>query len=170
MVHVRDLREEDVDLVAANHVAAWRWAYRGIVDDSVLDGLDPARRAAQRREWMAAGTGARMLVAVGEDDKPIAHADIGPYRDDNGTAPEVGEVYAIYAAPAYVGMGAGAALMAAALDALPQPEVRLWVLEENALARRFYEKFGLRPDGVREIWTPTGSGTGYPELRYSIVR
>lgn len=107
MVHVRDLREEDVDRVAANHVAAWRWAYRGIVADSVLDALDPAQRAAQRREWMASGTDARMLVAVDDDDRPLGHADLGPYRDDDGIEPGVGEVYAIYAAPEHVGTGVG---------------------------------------------------------------
>ena len=39
----------------------------------------------------------------------------------------------------------------------------LWVLEDNAAARGFYEKMGYAPDGARQIL----EGLGVWELRYS---
>jgi ribosomal protein S18 acetylase RimI-like enzyme len=42
----------------------------------------------------------------------------------------------------------------------------LWVLEENAIGRRFYEKFGFKPDG--KIKPYPSSGRELQELRYII--
>lgn len=41
----------------------------------------------------------------------------------------------------------------------------LWVLEENAPARRFYERLGMRTDGGRRMYP----GTAVPEVRYRLA-
>jgi RimJ/RimL family protein N-acetyltransferase len=70
--------------------------------------------------------------------------------------------------PSKIGTGAGAALMTAALaDLAPRP-VAVWVLEGNAVARAFYERFGLRHDGVSTDFD--AGGTPVPEIRYVLDR
>jgi RimJ/RimL family protein N-acetyltransferase len=54
-----------------------------------------------------------------------------------------------------------------ALAAAGYPEYRLWVLEENHRARRFYERAGMAPDGDRDVYTPRGSSVALPEVRYA---
>ena len=49
----------------------------------------------------------------------------------------------MYLDPAWVGRGIGAHLLAHALATLPRP-VRLWTFQQNAGARRFYERHGFR--------------------------
>ena len=44
------------------------------------------------------------------------------------------------------------------------PRVVLWVLADNARARRFYERAGFVPDGVTNILTGLGDVL---ELRYA---
>jgi ribosomal protein S18 acetylase RimI-like enzyme len=172
MVTLRPLRDEDVPAVVAYHINGWRVAYRGIVADEVLDGLDADAWIAKRREELAqraAGGPWQTLVAL-DGERPVGHVSFGPYRGDEQPDPAVGEILAIYVDPSMYGRGLGRALMTTALAELPQAEVRLWVLEANRQARRFYEKAGLRPDGIRELWTPRGTTFSYPELRYHIVR
>ena len=173
MVTVRPLRDEDIPAVVAGHIDGWRTAYKGIVADVVLDGLDEGAWTERRRTELAKRAAGELpwstLVAL-DGDRVVGHVSYGPYRTDGAADPEVGEILAIYVDAPVHGQGFGRALLTAALTELPQPEVRLWVLEENHQARRFYEKAGLRPDGVREFWTPTGTTFRYPELRYHLVR
>lgn len=170
MVDVRPLRLEDIEDVVDVHMGGWLTAYRGIVSDEILDGLDRAAWLKRYRD-QAAGDGPwQTFVAVGE--RPLGHVSFGPYREQGSekTDSAVGEILSIYIDSSVYGTGIGGQLMTAALEMLPQREVRLWVLEENRRARRFYEKYGLRPDGEREIWIPRGTAVGYPEIRYSITR
>lgn len=57
----------------------------------------------------------------------------------------------------------------ATLAARGLTELRLWVLRDNVRARRFYERYGWRPDGVRSTYR-LGRGDHRPvdlaELRY----
>jgi hypothetical protein len=41
----------------------------------------------------------------------------------------------------------------------------LWVLRDNARARRFYERSGFRADGVEEPYEV--AGVAVPEVRYA---
>ena len=169
MLVVRAMTDADVDAVAEVHVRTWQAAYAGIMPAAVLDALDPAVSAARRRERKLPD-GARTVVAD-EDGQVVGFASFGPYRVQ-GTKDDYdygyGEVYAIYVRPGHWGTGAGRALMAAAREGLAgYPEFRLWVLEDNHRARRFYEKAGLVPDGEREFYTPPGAQEKLAEIRYS---
>lgn len=170
MVEIRPLRYKDIEAVVDIHMGGWLSAYKGILADEILDNLDRDRWLQRYRDQAASDGPWHTLIAV--TDRPLGHVAYGPYREQDSEEidPSVGEILSIYIDESVYGTGVGAQLMAAALQALPQPEVRLWVLEENLRARRFYEKCGLRPDGEREIWTPRGSTLAYPEIRYSILR
>jgi len=66
----------------------------------------------------------------------------------------VAELVAIYVEPDRWRLGAGAALMRAAMDRLsklPYDEVFLWTFKENAPAISFYERHGWRADGDEKV-------------------
>ena len=77
------------------------------------------------------------------------------------------ELYALYVAPAYWSTGAGRALMGrvmAEAQAEGYPRIVLWVLEQNARARRFYERAGFRQRGRAHSLGWLG---GIPEVCYT---
>jgi len=173
MTEIRPLTESDIDAVAEVHVRTWRSAYAGIMPAEVLAALDPAV-SAQRRRTRTTPPGAQTLVAD-DGGTIVGFVSFGPGRADQATGDaydtSAGELYAIYVDPGHQGAGTGRLLFSAAHEALARagfPVMRLWVLEENHPARRFYEHFGMRPDGTRQHYTPLGSTVELPELRYAL--
>jgi GNAT superfamily N-acetyltransferase len=70
-------------------------------------------------------------------------------RDDDARKSS-GELSSLYIEEEVAGTGVGRALMDSAIEFSRDSgyrELRLWVLEGNIRARRFYETAGLRPDG-----------------------
>jgi ribosomal protein S18 acetylase RimI-like enzyme len=62
----------------------------------------------------------------------------------------VGEILSVHVHAAAWSLGVGGALMAAALDELRRQgctDASLWVVRDNARARRFYERQGFQHDG-----------------------
>ena len=91
---------------------------------------------------------------------------MGPSSDQDA-AQGTGEVYAIFLEPDVVGTGVGRALFAQGvgdLRSLGFARATLWVLENNAPTRRFYEIAGWRTDGTEK----TEDWNGFPlrEVRY----
>jgi GNAT superfamily N-acetyltransferase len=159
---------DDAAAIAIVHVRSWQGAYRGLLPQEYLDGLDPAgrvgwwRQALERTQWPAAGT----LVAV-SDGQVSGFAHVGPTRDDGDGDGRVGEVTAIYVLPEAWGTGLGRALMTAALGELATAgyeSATLWVLESNARARRFYERAGWSADG--SVKQDDIGGARVTEVRY----
>ncbi|MCJ0868648.1 GNAT family N-acetyltransferase [Streptomyces sp. AP-93] len=164
---VREMTGPDIDAVAAVRVSSWRHAYAGLMPQSYLDGLSVAAYAEQRRAAFADPAGAvTNLVAEGPDGAVLGWAAFGPARgtDPEGVAPDEGELYTLYARPDVIGTGVGRALLAEVLRRAPYPAVRLWVLEGNARARRFYERAGFRPDGG--VLVDESDGFPVHEVRY----
>lgn len=92
----------------------------------------------------------------------IGYASFGPERDVDGAPlpgragrdgrpkPRCAELYALYVTPAWWSTGAGRDLMCRVLEetrAGGYQRIILWVLEQNARARQFYERSGFRLDG-----------------------
>lgn len=114
-LEVRDGRAEDADDVARIHVRSWQTAYRGLIDQDVLDSLSIPDRAANWRRFIAEPlpTGLGILVAV-RDDRILGWASFGSGRDEDGTAD--GEIYGIYADPDAWSTGVGHALLMTAAE------------------------------------------------------
>ena len=167
MTLIRPSTEADIDEVAALSVRTWQAGYAGIVPAGYLASLDPGARAANIRTRLRT-RGSRTLVAV-DLEVLVGFATFGPYRlDDAETDETAGELYAIYVSPDHWGRGTGRELLTAAKSGLRgYPVMRLWVLEANTNARRFYERMGLTPDGTTQTWTPRGTTVELPELRYA---
>jgi GNAT superfamily N-acetyltransferase len=128
-----------VEALAAVHEASARVAYAHIFPPE-----QPFPREATRHRWQ---TFAGRLV-VAEDAGRI----VGFVAFDRR------QLHALYVLSAYWGQGVGRRLLAAA-----GPVQELWVLRDNARARRFYERHGWRPDGA------AAAPFGPVELRYRRV-
>ena len=177
-VTVRAATVGDAAAIAGLHVRGWQRGYAGIVPADVLVRLDPAAWTERRRRAIESNRSIMLVAAEGgaeggtEGGTVTGFAEAGPARrsqDWNDLDPVEGEVYAIYVDPTRWGTGAGRALMdatVAALKAAGRSPVRLWVLDANDRARRFYERYGFAADGATGRHTiPDGE---VPTLRFTL--
>jgi ribosomal protein S18 acetylase RimI-like enzyme len=171
---VRQALPDDAEAIVDIQVRGWQWAYDGLVPADHLAGLDAARpgRVERFRRYLTEGP-VRTLVVLDPGDRVIGFANCGGYRigqDDSRPVEGEGEVYAIYVDPAVAGTGAGRAIMDAAVARLTGQGLRpihLWVLEDNARARRFYERYGFALAGDRSMITI--GDADLPEVRYTLA-
>ncbi|WP_410535794.1 GNAT family N-acetyltransferase [Streptomyces sp. KL2] len=180
-VCVREAVEADLEAVAALRVRGWRCAYRHLMPREYLEGMDAAAYAARRRaDFAATRETVTDLVAVDGGGRITGWAALGPCRGGGGSGGgdcgeggdgegcRDGELYALYVEPERIGSGLGRALLAEVVrraEARRMRRLRLWVVEGNARARRFYEAAGFAPDGVRSL--SDAGGTPVAEVRYS---
>ncbi|MET7749528.1 GNAT family N-acetyltransferase [Micromonospora sp. NPDC005367] len=179
MLTIRPEEPDDAEAIARVHVRGWQAGYADIMPDEVLGRLNVTAWAQRRRDL---GTAApehpfTTLLAEAGDAGIVGFASFGPYRVDQDRTnldPSRGELLALYVDPAHWGDGTARALFAAActgLTSLGFTGYRVWVLEENHRARRFYARAGLSPDGEWTTYPVPLSGGRPPvrlvELRYS---
>jgi ribosomal protein S18 acetylase RimI-like enzyme len=168
VMDIRPARLEDVPEIAAVHVRSWQAAYRGLLPQGYLEGLDPSQRIGQWERSLSAAdrSDGRTLVADA-GGRLSGFVSYGPARDDDADSRRAGEIYAIYLVPAAWDQGIGRQLMAAALDRLSEAgfdQVILWVLDSNVRARRFYEAGGWLADGAAK--RDDSFGVPVTEMRY----
>lgn len=147
MTRIRLAGTADAEAIASIQIAAWRAAYASFLPARFLDGLDVNDRAAQwgTRTGPAALENSPTFVALDETDALRGFAHTGPLRDDD-LSPDG----------------------RAAIDEFWRPtdvaELVLWVFEDNAESRAFYEHLGWLADGSRKV---DDFGDAQPaELRY----
>lgn len=149
LVPIREAGAADAAAIAEVHVASWRWAYRGQLSDDTLDALDVSEREVR---WRDAISDPATIVLVAVDDGAIVgFVSAGPTHDDDAPS-RTGELYAIYLGEQAVGKGVGQAMLVHAVDEMRSAafsRARLWVLDSNERARRFYERAGWTWDGTR---------------------
>ncbi|MEV7416640.1 GNAT family N-acetyltransferase [Streptomyces sp. NPDC089919] len=168
-MRVRAMTAADVEAVAAIRVTGWQAAYAGILPQHYLDAMTVEEDVRLRRRRFSEGRTDRAdLVAVDAADRVLGWACLGPYRGPvPDPDPERAELYALYVEPALVGSGVGRTLMAAVhAEARDRgfAAVLLWVLEDNARARRFYERAGYTADGA--VQSEDYDGAPAAEVRY----
>ncbi|WP_050026417.1 GNAT family N-acetyltransferase [Verrucomicrobium sp. BvORR034] len=166
MIEIRRANSSDATSIAEIQVAGWRAAYRGIVPDVLLDGLDVASRVPF---WERFSLGAKgdLYVAVLEGGV-AGFCHLIPTRDPGTTG--TAEIAAIYVNPATWRKGVGRKLCTTALHSAAERSyvrVTLWVLSGNQLGRRFYEAIGFEHDGA--VKHEVMNGTQLEEMRYQIA-
>ena len=100
------------------------------------------------------------------DEKAAGNLALGRSRDDD--RPNAGEIYGIYLLPECWGQGFGKKFMDFGVNKLRETgftDIILWVLEDNARARKFYERYGFAVDGTRKEIT---IGKPLWEVRYAL--
>jgi GNAT superfamily N-acetyltransferase len=168
-VVVRPAAVGDADELGSVHVRAWQVGYRGLMEDEYLDGLSITDRQRTWREGLAGPLPDRDVVVVEDpaDGHVCGFAAVGDPRGDDLGTPGDGELWAINLEPEAWGRGLAAPLLAGAVQALRArgcSKAFLWVLEENARARRFYGREGWTPDGG--VKDGTFGGRALREVRY----
>jgi ribosomal protein S18 acetylase RimI-like enzyme len=164
---IRRARAEDVDGIAAVHVAAWQAAYRGILPAHSLQAFTLDER---RRFWAGVAPGEAVpgrpvLVAV-DGEAVVGFAVCGPPRDHD--MPFDAELYVLNVHPGHWGHGIGRRLFACCvgqLSDLGRSNCYLWVLTANERARRFYESVQGKPLAEHVRGADFG-GVGVPEIAY----
>jgi ribosomal protein S18 acetylase RimI-like enzyme len=188
MISIRLGSAADAHAIAQVRRDSWHAAYEGIIPTPAIDRATafgaPADPPPYRRT---------VVAEAGDHPAVVGYASFGPERTmatpfvsaasrgaasrgaanpggpltADGLAGLVGELYALYVTPAWWSTGTGRALMDNVLTALRAdgyPRTVLWVLADNARARRFYERAGFAPDGGTNVITGLG---GVLELRYT---
>jgi L-amino acid N-acyltransferase YncA len=163
-VRVRRAVPADAEAIGRVHIDAWRWAYDGLFDPSLL-----ARRTAEDTTAMwqrVIAKGVSVVLVAERDGAVVGFAGCGASRDDDAAG--AGELYVIYIDPAAYRSGVGSALMSRVLEELVGAGYReavVWVLESNRRGRSFYERWGWRPDGATKD-EPNGDAPPLLDLRY----
>jgi ribosomal protein S18 acetylase RimI-like enzyme len=146
-VLIRDGSEGDVDGIARVHVQGWRESYKDFMMPEALSGLSFEERRSMWQSVLAdPDPRAKLLVAVTEAGEIVGFARGGPIRSKGADllATEA-ELFAIYLIDAVKRQGIGRRLMGGVFDHLAAQgfsSAGLWVLKDNAPARRFYEALG----------------------------
>ncbi len=165
MIHlIRPMLLEDAFGVASVNIASWQTAYRGIIDDEILDNLDLSERTEQwKKNTQYDDYGLENIVCISKNNEVIGFATYGEERVPEGTGR--GELWAIYVHPNELGKGIGRAMWNYFEDHRKRYEKGsvVWVLSENAPAIRFYESLGFKKDGETKNFVH--SGKSFPELR-----
>ena len=187
MVVIRSVSTADAVQIAAVRRDSWFAAYEGIIAGTIIDrvtapdGGARVRQSFRTRPWqrmIAAVAGPRKPAAAGEPSPTVVgYASFGPEQDvlgspwphrlsAAGTEGRAAELYALYVHPAWWSTGTGRALMdqvLARVSAAGYRCITLWVLQDNARARRFYERAGFAPDSASHVLDDLG---GVIEIRY----
>jgi ribosomal protein S18 acetylase RimI-like enzyme len=167
VMDIRPARMEDVPEIAVVHVRSWQAAYRGLLPQAYLDGLDPGQRTGQWELSLSAADSHGGTLVADAGGRLSGFVSYGPARDDDADSRRAGEIYAIYLMPAAWDEGIGRQLMAAALGRLGEAgfdQALLWVLDSNARARRFYEAGGWHAEGAAK--RDDSFGVPMTEVRY----
>jgi ribosomal protein S18 acetylase RimI-like enzyme len=142
VITIRRALPGDADQIAAVHDAAWREAYRGVIPGRELERLI-ARRGP---EWWrrAVLQGSRLLV-LSLQGRLGGYVSYGRNR-----APSLeydGEIFELYLAPDYQGLGFGRRLFQSGREDLAAnglDRILIWSLADNHRAVDFYRRLGGR--------------------------
>ena len=151
--------DEALDIVTLN-VRAWRHAYQGVIPDAVLDALEPQDRLVRWRDRLADQGEHGQVWVVRSGGRLCGFCWFGPAWEHLMHPPpaDAGEISAFYLDPDHFGGGLADRLaeqVEAWLAARFDRSV-LWVLEDNARARRFYTRRGWLADGARTPYPRPG--------------
>lgn len=168
-VSFREAAPNDAAALGVLHVASWRETYDGILPRKLLEELSSEARSAMWSMVLSdpvTYAGTTVFVAEG-GGMIVGFGACGRQRDEGlksrGYKSEVGALY-VLRAHQHVGIGhALMRLMAQRLLDEGQKSGTLWVLRENAVARRFYERLGGAVVGERE---EEQSGATLDEVAY----
>jgi GNAT superfamily N-acetyltransferase len=148
---------DDAAAIAAVHAASWRIAYRGALRDAFLDGDIEHDRWRVWEKRLSVASANQLVVVVEDKDRVVGFACAYGGEDEQwGTLLDN-----IHVRADQHGQGTGTHLMSEVARwcgaYYPDSGLYLWVVEQNAQARRFYEGLGATDRGG-DLWVPPGGG------------
>jgi GNAT superfamily N-acetyltransferase len=156
---------DDADLfaVGAVHHRSRVEAYAGILSAETLDRSTADAFGAWWSERYKWERDTHRLTVADAGGEVVGFTYVGPSETEGAV-----ELYGIHVEPGLVGTGLGRRLMIDALAQLAElggERAVLWVLDANAVARRFYDRGGWTPDGTTRVEPVNGEPVS--QLRYS---
>lgn len=142
-VKLRSAGPEDAPGIARVHVLSWQSAYKGLLPDSLLQGMSVEVRTRQWAEWLSQDKLEHFLVAEDPDQGIVGFASGGTLRGEHWDFDC--EIAAIYFLPAAQGQGLGRQLFSELKERLKSDGFKnmiVWVLASNSAACGFYERMG----------------------------
>jgi GNAT superfamily N-acetyltransferase len=162
---LRQARPSDAADLARIYVESWQDTYAGILPNALLAAMSIKNHTARWQNQLR--TPGSVIVAEDSAHGPIGLASLGGARD-SGLGFD-GEVYTLYVDPAFIGQGAGSALLHGAFAALGERKLTscmIWTHARNN-ACYFYEAMGGQR--VAERMTRLG-GEPTPEIAFGWKR
>jgi ribosomal protein S18 acetylase RimI-like enzyme len=160
---IRPASLSDVADLATMHVASWLETYPGLLPPSMLASLCVDKRAAMWSQVISATpTSGSANVYVAEIDGKIVGfgSCVGQRTQTLKDSGYDGEIRAIYVLKAFQRRALGRRLLHAMASGLSErgfTAASLWVLRDNASARRFYERYDGKVVAEREEPRPDGA-------------
>ena len=140
LITIRRARAEDASDIADVHDAAWRDAYRGVIPGRELEKMIARRGPRWWRDAIARGS---RLIVLEFDESIAGYATYG--RNRVPSLPYQGEIFELYIAPEFQGLGFGRRLFQAARRDLHDhgySSMLIWALADNERALGFYVRLG----------------------------
>jgi ribosomal protein S18 acetylase RimI-like enzyme len=144
---IREAQIGDAKGITFVHIESWKTSYKGVVPDSLIDGLDKtfARREKFWSEVLESKMNEHILFVAEDDEKIVGFANGGKIKENIEGYDS--ELYAIYLLQSSQGKGIGrklTELCAKKLHEQGYQSMLLWVLEANKDSRSFYEHIGAK--------------------------
>lgn len=153
-IKVRKAKLADARSVAETFRESWTQAYRGIIPHAHLENMIRRRRTDWWSNVIKSGDS---LIVIEKAGAIAGYATLGFSRT---RGPYQGEIYELYIAPVYQGLGLGEHLFEACRHGLDQRRLKgliVWALADNTRATDFYWRRGGRP--VRQAFETIGGET-----------
>ena len=151
---IREANINDSARVAEIEVLSNRYAYKNILsDDYLFNDLSVENRLPVFSRWISEK---RFGIYVYEDtDTGIIKGMMGIGMCEDEDKEKAFELHFIYLDPDYVRIGIGSEMLAFFEKTGKEKgcfELVIWVLEENGMGIKFYEKHDYHPDGKEKIF------------------
>jgi RimJ/RimL family protein N-acetyltransferase len=156
--------KEDVDTLALINSKSALQGYKGIIPDDYLKDKFSYERLRERL-YKELNEGTTTSCIIYKDDIPVGMQTFARDDDKERDDSEI-DIWRIYLLPEYWGQNIGKEFIDWGVKELKRKgykKVALWVVEENARARKFYEKSGFTHDGEIRI---INVGREIKEYRY----
>jgi GNAT superfamily N-acetyltransferase len=165
---VRAASARDACALAEVLVDSRRWSYRDIYPDDVADHMEVNDLSSGFERWLSESHPEAAVLVAEQADRIVGYAYVRPSEDD---ATGIAELDSLYVTEDVAGTGVAGNLMDAVMEharGRGDTTIILWVRQENARARRFYEKTGFRLDGAERRRQHDVLPTELHELRYGL--
>lgn len=150
MLELRDATAEDAEGIARVNAAAWRAAYRGMVEDATLAGLPVGQWTREIRENIEGLADDSFSWVATEGEGVVGSCYVAAPGRDEPAGSAVAELAAIYVDPDRWRQGIGGMLLSEAIreaQGRGYREMKLRTFERNAAAQSFYRRHGFEADG-----------------------
>ena len=131
----------DIQVIAVIHLAAEIAAAVGTSREDVVKA--PAQNT-KIEAWTKTFNNPTISIFVETEAEEIkGFAAVGDFRSENTSETGIAEIHTIFVDPKYFRQGVATRLFAHCRQAPPlnwAKSIRLWVYQDNTMARRFYEK------------------------------